>query len=563
MRIARVSIVVPTLLFAFFGIFAQRSDGSPAGVISGAIKDPHGAPLGGAVVILLEGRFSPKIQARVMTDAEGRFEIKNLLPGLYSLKISLADYVPFLKSGIQVVAGKIADLSLMLEKLYQPDLAGLGEVSQNDDGEDIKSVLRSTASTRPILRILDSPEEGEASIAADLEAHRATPVPRDSMRGMVNLYTTAYTADPDLMSMGGVFTEFALVKDLNPKATWVVAGIVSDSGFAEVDSMLKFRDVNGHNPSLRLSLGQLPYLAGLSPILEGNLRRLNLYNLDLQDELRVSRFLSVVYGAEIQGTDPSVNSRKIRPRWGVGFQPTPGSRFTYSRTTSLPRLNRTLDLSEGEQIVFASPFQHESGNRLNLGASRVSHSEVAAEHYYKRSSMFIVGAYSDEFSMNRFGLVGSGASTSSKGVRVAYRRSLRSHVDGTVGYTYGGGIKADKGLAELMSGNFHVVAAKLTGDVSPSRTQITTIYRWVSGDTLTIIDPYQEVFESSSPGFTLMVTQAIPYLGKFIPGKLEAQFDVRNLFAKNYSELYNSPAVRRIEFVQPPRTVRGGIKLKF
>ena len=57
--------------------------------------------------------------------------------------------------------------------------------------------------------------------------------------------------------------------------------------------------------------------------------------------------------------------------------------------------------------------------------------------------------------------------------------------------------------------------------------------------------------------------QAIPYFGKFIPGKMEAQLDVRNLFGRNNPELYQSASLRRVEFLQPARSVRGGIKLKF
>jgi len=131
------------------------------------------------------------------------------------------------------------------------------------------------------------------------------------------------------------------------------------------------------------------------------------------------------------------------------------------------------------------------------------------------------------------------------------------------GYTYGGGIRANDGLTELTPQNFHVLVAKLIADFSHSKTQIATTYRWISGYSITLVDPYQEIFESASPGVSLTVTQAIPYVRKFIPGKLEAQLDVRNLFAKDNSELYNSPTLRRVEFIQPPKSVRGGINLKF
>jgi hypothetical protein len=60
-----------------------------------------------------------------------------------------------------------------------------------------------------------------------------------------------------------------------------------------------------------------------------------------------------------------------------------------------------------------------------------------------------------------------------------------------------------------------------------------------------------------------MVTQAIPYVGRLLPGKLEAQLDVRNLFAKDGSDFYSFAPLRRLEFLQAPKSVRGGIKLKF
>jgi hypothetical protein len=92
---------------------------------------------------------------------------------------------------------------------------------------------------------------------------------------------------------------------------------------------------------------------------------------------------------------------------------------------------------------------------------------------------------------------------------------------------------------------------------------VAATYRWISGDTITIVDPYQTVFESNSPGLSLAFVQAIPYLGRFIPGKIEAQVDVRNLFGRSNPELYQSASLRRVEFLQPARSVRGGIKLKF
>ena len=216
--------------------------------------------------------------------------------------------------------------------------------------------------------------------------------------------------------------------------------------------------------------------------------------------------------------------------------------------------------------MFSSPFQHDPGSRLNFGTNRVTHTDVASEQKVLKNSLLVFGAYSDDYSINKTALLGIpsyGVFRSSKGIRLAYRQSLGNRLEGEWGYTYGGGIRANDGFTELTPQNFHVLVAKLMTDFSHSGTQITTTYRWISGYSITLVDPYQEIFESASPGISLMVSKAIPYVGKFIPGKLEAQLDVRNLFAKDNSELYNSPTLRRLEFIQPPKSVRGGIKLKF
>jgi len=565
MRTVKVSLILFALLL--FPV-AQQAFGVTGGALTVVIKDSRGMPMAGALVVLLQGRFNATVHSRVTTDGEGKFEAKDLFPGWYSLKVSAASYIPLIKTGIKVAAGKMSSLNLMLENLYErTGLAGSGNENRSGSDEDIESVLRTASSTRPILRIFDSASGEQPEIQADMEAHAESLAKSSGFRGLVNVYAASYSADPDLITVGSAFTEFALVKDVNPRLSWVIAGVVSDSRFAEVDSMLRFRNIRGHNPSVRFSLGQLPYLSSVSAIADKNLQTMSLYNVDFQDELKVSEVLSVIYGAEVQGTTPSGDARRFRPRWGINFQPSLTSRFSYLHTTSLPRMNRSLSLPEGESIVLSSPFQHDFGSPLNLGTRRVTHSEVSAEQKLGGNSMVVVGAYSDDYANPRTGLYEIPAYSrlpySAKGLRVAYGRSFGSRFDGVFGYTYGSGIRASGQFTELAPENFHMLVAKLATHVPHAGPEIAATYRWISGYSLTVIDPYQELFESSSPGVSLMVSQAIPYIGRFIPGKLEAQFDVRNLFAKDTSELHNSAALRRLEFVQPPKSVRGGIQLKF
>ena len=558
MRVPKIAVGLFFLVGGFLFGLDETLLAAAEGGLAGVVKDSRGAPLAGVAVSLLRGQFNPKIIQTVTTDSTGKFEMLGVVPGLYSLKASLASYLPLVQSQIGVVAGKVADLSFILQNLYLQSILGVsgGDV-QEPVREDIESVLRSASSTRPILRVFDADAGGRKEEEESVGAARKGL----GIRGVVGFSTAAYSAAPELASAGSTFTDFAFIKDVGSSTTWVVAGVVSDSGFAELDSLLKFRESDHHNTSARLSLGILPYLAlPLSLVPDQNVRRLNMYNLDVQDELKLSELVSVVYGAELQVTDPSSRATRFRPRWGLRFQPSARQRYSFLRTKSLPQMQRTLDLGEGETLELSSPFQHEFGNRLNLGLNRVTHTEAETEQSIG-SSRFTAGAYTDEVASN-YPTSNTSTQAESRGVRLTYSQPL-GVAEGIIGYTYGSGLQSNRDLSELASRNFHVVAARIRSRVPFTCTRIAATYRWISGDAITIVDPYQTVFESNSPGLSLAFVQAIPYFGRFIPGKIEAQVDVRNLLGHSNPEISQSASLRRVEFLQPARSVRGGITLKF
>ena len=155
MRVSKVTCSV--ISFLLIMVCGQLRAASLAGGLVGTIQDSRGTPLDGIAVILLEGQFSSKVVKTAITDNSGRFEIKGLLPGLYALKVSAANYPPLIRSGIKVVADKIASLNLTLESLYLQSILGVSPEQQpTAEKEDIESVLRAASSTRPILRVFEA-----------------------------------------------------------------------------------------------------------------------------------------------------------------------------------------------------------------------------------------------------------------------------------------------------------------------------------------------------------------------------------------------------------------------
>ena len=566
MRVPKVTFaVIPFLVVLVCG---QLRAASLAGGLAGTIQDSRGTPLDGIAVILLEGQFSSKVVKTAITDSTGRFEIKGLLPGLYALKVSAANYPPLIRSGIKVVADKIASLNLTLESLYLQSILGVSREPQPAaEREDIESVLRAASSTRPILRVFesDSRQDTGPSTSDGVDEPARTG---KGFRGSFRVYASSYDGDPDLAGVGGTFTEFAIARQLNPNTSLVLAGAVSGSGYAEVDSLVRFTDSNGfHNSTVRISMGMLPYLPDTySPVVNRSAGRMSVYNLELQDEIRLPFHLSLLYGTEIQLSDPAANSPRVRPKLGAHFRPTSKTSFTYLRTSSLPHLEKVVEVEEGKTVTLSMPFQHEYGYPLSLGASRILHSEFSAEQELSSHSRVVAGYYSDRLSpYNQSSFFASSLepNSTSRGVRVAYQRHFSPRLEGLFGYTYGGGVNLT-GVNDFPSSqNFHVLTANLRSQIPSTGTYLSAMYRWISGDPITLIDPYQENFDSASPGVSVTIAQAIPYVGRFIPGKLEAQFEVRNLLAKNSLDVYNSPYIRRIEFISPSRSVRGGLMLKF
>ncbi len=566
MRIGHTTVVLLIALLVGGGLHAQAAAQDDRGYISGFVKDSRGTPLGGVLVTVLQGTFNPRVVQRVTTDGSGRFEIKDLLPGSYALSVSLASYLPMLKSGIEVAAGKMERLNLSLQNLYLQTLSpGTPGDRSSAPQEDIGSVLRMASSTRPILRFQGTGQH--ADLELDLESPRATASGDQGWRGSVHVYSTAYSADPDLLDLGGAFTEFVFVKDLNSNSRWLMAGTVSESGYTELDSLIRWKNLKGHNPSLRVSLGSFPYLDRQVPSEKGHLQRLNLFNLDFEDEVAISEMLSAFYGVELQATDPSVKARRVRPRWGFRMRPHPAYQVAFIRTRSMPRLHRTVPTDSGEELSFSSPFLHPFGSKMRLGQTEATHTEMAVDQELGNGSLLAVGVYSDEFSPGRaWAAAGSRriVPASSRGIRVAYGRALGHGVHTDLGYTFGGGTQWGDGPFGLTPRNYHLMVARLKAQANASGTRVAATYRYISGVSLTVIDPYQEYFESSAPGLSLMVTQSIPYVGRFIPGELEAQLDVHNLFDQHrfdFSDAAGEP--RHSEFLQTPRSVRGGIRLKF
>jgi len=555
-----------TILILVILIFASNSSTFgkklvEEGHISGLIKDSMGVPLRGVLITLIKGTFNPKVIKKVTTNGSGKYEIKNLLPGSYSLNANLSSYLPIFKTGIQIVSGQLAQINFSLQSFYHKSLSPNSTIENSiNNKEDIRSVLRSSSSNRPILRIIESSSNLDSESIKDISPEKY------DWQNTFYLYSKAYSPNLGNLDMGQLFAKFVVKRNINSNLHLSTNGTFSNSGFATFNSILHLKNINSHSPSMRVSLGTIPYL-NKEKSFDKHQQKLNLVNLDFQDKLTFSKFMSIVYGMEFQSGSPLVSFQKVRPRWGFQIRPLTKNEISFFRTNSAPQLSRSLIPVKKEKLSSFFPMQEEFHNEIRLGRVGITHTEVKVDQKIHQNAKFIVRTYSDEFATHnkRFG-TGSTSLTpvSAKGLSFTYRRTSDDGVQTDLGYTFGGGSRYSIGSKKLVPQNYHLMVARVEAQIRASQTTVATTYRWISGVSVTIVDPYQELHRSSTPGLNIMLGQVIPYWERIFPGELEAQIDLRNLFQNKLSDSFkNLREMMHYEFLQPSRSLQGGIKLKF
>ena len=123
------------------------------GSLSGVVRDPAGVPQMGAT-ILLYNRYDLPL-AKAVTSEGGLFLFDALLPDIYSIRVTLLNFVPAFRRNIAVQSGMKSVLAINLNSLLSSvELVYMGPGQTAVMSDRWKWVLRGAAATRPVLRIM-------------------------------------------------------------------------------------------------------------------------------------------------------------------------------------------------------------------------------------------------------------------------------------------------------------------------------------------------------------------------------------------------------------------------
>lgn len=126
-----------------------------AGEISGYVRDASGIPQMGAVVEIV-GTAARTLT--VFTDGTGFYSATDLLPGLYTVKVSVASFLPAWRDKVGLHPGTNTHLNVTLNTLLNG--MRVGSLRGRSDDDDWKWTLRSVAN-RPVLRVFDDPSSAD------------------------------------------------------------------------------------------------------------------------------------------------------------------------------------------------------------------------------------------------------------------------------------------------------------------------------------------------------------------------------------------------------------------
>jgi len=536
--------------------------GERPGAISGYVRDASGIPQMGAIVEIVG---SAARTLTVFTDGAGFYSATDLLPGLYTVKVSAASFLPALREKVGLHPGGNVHVNVTLNTLL--NALRVGPLRGTADDDDWKWTLRSVAN-RPVLRVLDDPASVEQQ-RHDVKA---------SLAFLAGSAAGGYGSGSDMS------TGFSLERSVFSVDR---VGLSGNIGYGDglpaavLRGTYSHRLPDGSGPSMAVTVRRF---APSDPNL--HYAALQALALNAGDDLSFGDVLEVKFGSELQTIQFLGHVTAFRPYGSIDFHPSPNTIIEYDYATSLPNTraekafdSTPADLSEADPRVSMTNFS----TRLE----RAHHQELNVSRRIGRNKMQ-VAVFSDR--VNNTALVGTGEVTAAggfllpdiysgtftydgdslntRGMRVVLEHKFCSDLAATLDYAYGGVLDLAKPDVEIQNAqqwittqNRHALAGKLSGSIPGAHTRWIASYRWVNGQALTPVDMFNASPGQSDPYLNLFIRQPIPTLG-FLPAHMEMLVDLRNLLAQGYVPVMGQDG-QTVYLVQAARSVRGGVTINF
>jgi len=546
--------------------------GPDSGRISGVVVDSTGTPQMGATVIVSAERLANAPPVELLTNDQGHFYTAAIPVGIYSIKVTLAGFLPVMEQHIQVSNQHTTLLEIVLGSVFSSFEKLRRQPDQQPAADDWTWVLRTSAATRSVLRWQD----GE--VVVDGQPTQTESVELQAIRGRLDL--TSGADHPG---------SIANLAD-SPATAFVYDVVIGSHGHLLMAGQFSYE---GTSPAGGLAAEWLPRgEGGVGPVTSLVVRESRLgpdgptfrgLRLSHDDQFALSERISVRYGAEYISAGFNGTTSALRPNGEVVVQLAPswqasatvaarpwedGLELQGALESALNTLDAfpTLMMRDGRPILEnglheEGAVKYSWGKKADLSAAvfhdRSSHTAVIGRG--AASSLdFLQDYFSDVFAYD-------GGNSTSTGARFAYRQQLNDRLSTTVVYAYGGALApisdpvVEHSLREKLSTqDRHSLAARVSTTVPRFKTKLTTGYKWIDGPTVSRQDAYGESLYHLDPYLSLEVRQPLPTIFQC---HMEILADAGNLLAQGYVPMTTSDG--RVVLVPSYRYFRGGLSFQF
>ena len=576
-RLRILGALVLTAMVLSYGTPPAAAQAKPVpGKLAGVVRDSAGTPQLGANVELM-AETGAAVSRGFLTNTQGIFRGEKLSPGLYTLRVTLAGFLPTLEKHIRVTSNLTTVVRVELESMFA-SLDQLRRTPSNApvEADNWKWVLRSASAVRPVLEWMDD----DTGIASRVSVESTIPRgPRFRLE-----FTDGARRPTSASSIASSpATAVAYEQGLGGTSKMILAGQMSydqDAPGGGIATVWLPTGTLGAGPHTALVLRE----AKLGP---GD-RTFRGVRIDQGGALALGNRALLRYGGEYVLVGLGAAASSLRPRaeldirisddWSTAliFASMPNGPAPLEASDAQP--GGALAAALNELDAFPALLWHAGHPVLQAG----KHEELAVERKVgTRGKLQVAGFHDDnrhvavfgrgdglpaaDFFQDYFsdGFAYDGGSSSSWGTRVALREKLDGDVELTAVYSFGGALApldgAEGSLRDtLRTAQRHSFGASVSAKVPRVGTKVNAGYKWVNGLTVSRVDAYGESLFQFEPYLHLSVRQPLP---RFALGRWEAIADCENLLAQG--SVSASSRDGHLVLLPAFRTFRGGLSVQF
>jgi hypothetical protein len=594
----RKSIGIGALLMSAVCLTVPAPAASPAplaGHILGQVKNGSGIVQMGATIFLYN-RYD-ELMRRGLTDEQGRFGFSDLVPDLYTVRVVLASFMPAERRNIAVLPNSENRLDIHLANVLStielsPPSSSRGTLMT----DEWKWVLRSSQSTRPVLRAL--PGQGTSSSRTIASAFSNTSgvvklsagEGQSMTSGLGQDLGTAFAMATSLAGAGRVQVSGNLGYGTNtaiPTAGFRTSFTGSSAIPEVVLTMRQMSLAPRVGTGMTLGADNAPLLRTMSVAFldhsnVGENVRLD-YGFDMQsitffDRLNyASPFLRATYDAGSQG--------RVRVAFSSGGHPTEFLMRDEAKAGDFDQDLAALAIVPRVSLSNSRPVVERTQN-FEIGYERVQGSRTFSVGAYQESvsnAAFLLSGLTDAASaplipasdllpdLTSRGNIFNVGSYRGTGYLAAVKQMVGDQVElsvaaGRTAALLPAGVESDTFTSadELRAGIRHGqrswVTVRASVKLPRAGTRITTDYGWTDFRALMPVHVFLTQNQLQDIGWNLYLRQPLPAIGG-MPARMELTAELRNLLAQGYLPI-GGPGSRAI-LTNSPRSLRGGLNFIF